>query len=138
VSENPKFAFPRWLLGTSYEATGDSDKAFDANMSALELEGAQEFAGRLRQMHDKEGTDAANRFWLDESIKMRPTGEGEISPLVIAMRAATVKDREQTLIWLEKALDESDTTIGGIKYLAKFDFVRDDPRFKSIEARLPY
>ena len=56
----------------------------------------------------------------------------------IAKRAATVKGREETPIWLEKDLDEGDTTIGGIKYLAKFDFVRDDPRFQSIAAKLPY
>ncbi|MEP7074920.1 MAG: winged helix-turn-helix domain-containing protein [Acidobacteriota bacterium] len=138
VSENPKFAFPRWLLGSSYEAAGDKDKAFETNVSALELENGHDLADRLRQMRDKEGTDAANRFWLDDSIKRQPTGDGEISPLVIAMRAATVKDREQTLVWLEKAIDEDDTTIGGVKYLAKFDFVRDDPRFQAMATRMPY
>ncbi|MEP6848262.1 MAG: hypothetical protein ABI999_05350 [Acidobacteriota bacterium] len=49
-----------------------------------------------------------------------------------------MKDREQTLSWLKKVLDEGDTAIGVVKYLAKFDFVRDDPRFQGVVARLPY
>ena len=48
------------------------------------------------------------------------------------MRAATAKDREQTLHWLERAVEEGDTTVGGIRFLSKFDFVRDDPRFRAI------
>ncbi len=136
AAENPQFSYPRWLLGTTYEAVGDREKSFAANLQALEADGGGELAVQLRKVRDAEGLDAANLFWLEESIKARNSEQD--SPLVIAMRAATVKDREQTLFWLERSLEEGDTTIGGIRYFAKFDFVRDDPRFQTVVSKLPF
>lgn len=135
-AENPRFSFPLWIMGISYEAIGDGEKAFEANLRALELEDEAELAGVLRRYREENGLDAANRFWLDESIRTRE--ENTISSLTIAGRAATVRDREQTLFWLEKALEEGDTTLGGTRFFAKYDFVRDDPRFQAVVTKLPF
>lgn len=135
AAENPRFSFPLWLLGTTYEAAGDVDKAFEVYLKALEADNELHLANRLRKVKNSEGLDAANRLWLDESekavVKFTP-------PIEIAMRAASVKDREKTLYWLEKALNEGDTTIGNIRYFAKFDFVHDDPRFAVLENQIDH
>ncbi len=136
AAENPQFAHPQWLLGISYEAAGDLERAFAANLKALEIEGGADFAVLLRNVHNAEGLEAANRLWFEESVKVQ--NSGQVSPLLIAMRAATVKDREQTLYWLERSLEEGDTTIGGIKFLAKFDFVRDEPRFQAVVQKMSF
>lgn len=131
TAENPQFSLPLWLLGTSYEALGDAERSFAANLRALTVEGSAELAAKLQKVKDADGIDAANRFWLDESVKERR--QGREAAFMVALRAATVKDRDQTLFWLEQAVHEGDQTTGGVKYLAEFDFVRDDPRFHALE-----
>jgi TolB-like protein/Tfp pilus assembly protein PilF len=136
VAENPQFSHAQWLLGTAYEGLGDLEKAFQVYLKALETDGGRKLADRLRKIKETEGLETANRMWLNESIRARR--DGHVAPMEIALRAATAKDVEQTLLWLEKALEEGDTTVGGMKYFAKFDFVRDDPRFQAIESKLSY
>ena len=141
AAENPHFSLPRRLLSIAYEAIGDMEKAFEADLKALEIEGGKELAAKLREQRDAIGISAANRFWLDEAIKAKETvrisstGEtqGRIVPaFFVASRAAVVKDREQTLRWLERSLQEGDPTLGGIRFFARYDFVRDDPRFQAV------
>lgn len=138
AAENPRFPLPLWILGTAYEAAGDPDKAFDANYKAVRAEngGGSQFVDALKKIRDEQGTAAANRWWFEESVKA-PKSEG-ISSLVIASRAATVKDADQTLIWLERSADEGDPALEQINYLSRFDFVRDDPRFQAVASRLSY
>lgn len=136
AAENPNFAHAQWLLGTSYEAVGDAEKAFAANMKALEIEGGGELTAKLQKVKETDGLDAANRLWLYESINARKSRQ--VSPLVIAIRAAALKDREQTLFWLEKSLEEGDPVLGSIRFFARFDFVRDDPRFQAIVQKIDF
>ncbi|QQS41643.1 MAG: tetratricopeptide repeat protein [Acidobacteriota bacterium] len=136
IAGDPQFSHAQWLLATSYEAAGDHERAFDAGLRGLEIDGGAEFAKRLRLIRESKGLDAANREWFEESVRMRE--KVRVNALVIAMRAATIKDREETLAWLKRALEEGDTTVGGIRYLSKFEFVRDDPRFQSILKEVPF
>lgn len=124
---------------------GDPKRALDARVKAVVLEGGGEFAKQVREIESAEEIDAANRFWLDESVKAKETGEigstGQkqtvgLPAITIALRAATVKDRDATLYWLEKALAEGDATLSRIRYLEKFDFVRNEVRFRSIVNKL--
>jgi hypothetical protein len=123
------------------------EKAFEADLKALEIEGGKEFAAKLRERRQASGISAANRFWLDEAIRAKETGQisstGEtqdsnLPALAVARRAAIVKDREQTLRWLERALQEEDPILGYIRFFARYDFVRDDPRFQAIVQKTSY
>jgi tetratricopeptide (TPR) repeat protein len=147
AAENPHFSLPRRLLGLAYGAIGDMEKAFEADLKALEIEGGKELAAKLREQREAVGISAANRFWLDEAIKAKETrrisstGEmqgGAVPAYFVASRAAIVKDREQTLHWLERSLQEGDPTLGGVRFFARYDFVRDDPRFQAIVQKLSY
>ena len=132
--ENPDFSHAFWILAAAHEAAGNKDLAFAANLRALEIEGGQELAAQLRAVSEKQGVEAANRAWFAE-LKNADAG---VSALFVAVRAASVGDNEQTLFWLEKALSEGDTTLGGIRYLPAFDLVRGDPRFEAILRDLPF
>ena len=147
AAENPQFSHPRWLLGHAYEGIGDTEKAFEADLKALEIEGGKEFAAKLRELKRVDGISAAHRFWLDEAIRAKEIGripstgetqDGAVSALDVAHRAAIVKDREQTLRWLERALQEGDPLLGGVRFLARYDFVRDDPRCQAILQKTSY
>ena len=147
AAENPQFSLPRWLLSHAYEGIGDMEKAFEADLKALEIEGGKEFAAKLRERRQAGGIIAANRFWLDEAIRSKETGrisstgetqDSNLPALSVARRAAIVKDREQTLRWLERALQEEDPILGYIRFFARYDFVRDDPRFQAIVQKTSY
>jgi TolB-like protein len=141
AAENPQFSLPRRLLSLAYEASGDMEKAFEADLKALEIEGGKELVAKLREQKEAVGISAANQFWLNEAIRVKETGRisstgemqgGAVPAFFVASRAAIVKDREQTLRWLERSLQEEDPTLGGIRFFARYDFVRDDPRFQAI------
>jgi DNA-binding winged helix-turn-helix (wHTH) protein/thioredoxin-like negative regulator of GroEL len=141
AAENPQFSLPRRLLSHAYESIGDREMAFEADLKALEIEGGKELAAKLREQKEAQGIGAANRFWLDHEIRAKEAGrisstgnpQGRNIPAFhVASRAAVVKDREQTLRWLERSLQEGDPTLGSIRFLARYDFVRDDQRFQTI------
>jgi DNA-binding winged helix-turn-helix (wHTH) protein/TolB-like protein/cytochrome c-type biogenesis protein CcmH/NrfG len=134
ATENPQFSMAKWFLATAYEASGEDEKAFAAGLEALRAEGGSSLAERLQRVHDESGVAVANRYWLDETIESQKAGKD--SALNVALRAATLRDRDQTLYWIERSAEEKDPTLFGIKYLAKFDFVRDDPRFKAVVENL--
>src|SRR6266498_3507248 len=147
AAENPQFSLPRRLLGLAYEAIGDKEKTFETDLKALEIEGGKELAAKLREQREAVGISAANRFWLDEAIRAKEAGRisstGEmqgsnVPAYFVASRAAIVKDREQKLRWLERSLQEGDPTLGGIRFFARYDFVRDDPRFQAIVQKTSY
>jgi TolB-like protein/lipoprotein NlpI len=137
AADNPNFSLPEWLLAASYQGIGDTEKAFNADLKALELEGGADLAERMRKVRDAEGLDAANHFWFKETLAARQSDSEAITAALLANRAAAIKDREQTLDWIEKAREEDDPLLFEIKYLSDFDFVRDDPRFQAVAATLP-
>ena len=145
AAENPQFSLAEWLLGLTFEESGNGERAFLENTKALEIDGGGAFAAELRKVKDEQGLAAANRLWFTETANAKKSISVEmqkepvrIAAVLVALRGATVKDREQTLYWLEKADEEGDPTLFQIKFLTKFDFVRDDKRFQSIAKKLNF
>jgi len=147
AAENPQFSLPMWLLGNAYEGIGDMEKAFEADLKALVIDGGKELAAKLRERRQAGGVSAANQFWLDEAIRTKEAGrssstvetqDSDFTALFISSRAAIIKDREKTLSWLERSLQEGDPILGSVRFLARYDFVRDDPRFQAIVRKTSY
>lgn len=135
AAENPEFPLPHWFLGAAYEESGDTEKAFASNLRGLEAEGSTELANRLRNIKEAQGLPAANQLWLDELLKARKNGN--VLALNIASFYAAMKNREQTLAWLEKASDEGEM-LSQIQYLVKYDFVRGTEKFRNILRKMDY
>ena len=136
TAEYPQLSLTKWFLGTAREANGDAEGAFDVNMQALKVEGSNDLAERLISVKQQDGLDAANRAWFESMLSARQSDPRGVVAMDLAMRAASLKDSEQTVAWLQKAEEENDPTLFGIKYLSKFDFVRDDPRVQAITTKL--
>jgi len=136
VAENPDFSMPQWFLATSYESLGENEKAFETSMRALVLDGDEALANRLRSVKETKGLAETNTVWLNELLQAKKNGKG--TAIDIAWRYATLGDRENTLEWLERSFDEGEPTIAQIKFLAKYDVVRDDLRFKALENKLGF
>jgi len=90
----------------------------------------------LFKVKQSNGLMAANHLWLNESLKARRNRSA--SALTIASLYAELKNRQQTLTWLEKAADEREQMLSQIRYVAKYDFVRDDERFQVILKRIGF
>jgi TolB-like protein/Tfp pilus assembly protein PilF len=147
ASENPQFSLAQWILGLTYEESGDAERAFSEYTKALDLDGGTAFADELRKVKDERGLEAANKLWFEETANEKRSGSTDTSKqkeptrmtaVLVASRAATTKDREQTLYWLERSSEEKDPTLFQIKYLKKFDFVRDDSRFQAVVSKLAF
>jgi len=135
-ADYPDFSMSQWFLGTSYESIGENDKAFEVNMRALDIEGSGELANRLRSIKESKGLDAANSAWLNDVVLLEKKGQD--SAMNVAFISASLSDRENTVKWLQKAYDEGEPTISQIKFLQKYDFVREDPRFQLLEQKLVF
>ena len=135
-AENPELALGSWLLAAAYEGNGDAERAFAWDLRALTAEGDGAFADRLSKVKQSNGLMAANQVWLNESLQARR--DRSASALTIASLYAELKNRQQTLTWLEKAVDEREQMLSQIKYIAKYDFVRDDERFQLILKRIGF
>jgi TolB-like protein/DNA-binding winged helix-turn-helix (wHTH) protein/Tfp pilus assembly protein PilF len=60
-----------------------------------------------------------------------------VDPGLIALDYATLADKEQTFIWLEKAFAEKSAALSfGIKVDPNFDFIRSDPRYANLLHRM--
>ena len=136
TAENPEVSLPHWFLGASYEGNGEREKALTANLRALELEGETELAKRLTVIRQSKGEQAAYQTWLNETLEDRK--KGFVPAIQIAIYAANLKNREQTLEWLEKAEQEHDATLWQIKYVARYDFLRGDERFDRLLKKIDF
>ncbi len=67
----------------------------------------------------------------------RRAGES-IDPDVFAFAYAALQDRDATLHWFDSMLAVRSTRLPAIGVDPLFDFLRDDPRYKAWEAKLPW
>ena len=134
IAENPEIPTPRWFLGLGYEGTGETDKAFVSELEAFRLGGGADLAKRVQVVKESTGIRAAYRAWLDETLQEKK--QHYVPALDIAFLAAVLKDREQTLDWLEKAEEGREPTLSQIKYSPRYDFLRSDERFVRIVEKI--
>ncbi len=136
IAENPELSFPHWILAASYDANGETEKAFAENMLALKLEGAVELAEKLKTIKEANGEQIAYQTWFEEMLKLRKNSF--VPAIQIATIAAVLKNQEQTLNWLEKAEEEHEATLWQIKYVARYDFLREDSRFQNLLQKIDF
>lgn len=136
TAEHPEFSLGFWFLGDGYGGIDNSEKSFASYLHALEIEGGGELVKRLKNKKEKDGITAAYQLWLETMLEARK--KGFVPALHIASLYASINNREGTLEWLEKASDEDIRTISGIKFIAVYDFVRDEERFKKIVEKIEF
>ncbi len=56
----------------------------------------------------------------------------------MAWHYAAVGDKENTIKWIEKAAEEGEPTLSQIRYMQRYDFVRDDTRFQAVMNQLGF
>ena len=59
-----------------------------------------------------------------------------VPPATVAIVFSGLGDRDQALTWLEKANEERDPWVTGLKAEPRFDSLRSDPRFQDLMRRV--
>lgn len=135
IRESPGFPLAYAGIILAYEKQGRFDEAAEANVKLLEFSGLSEpAAAAMGEIHKKHGYPALLRALLAGAE--REAQKGYVPAYVPAFLYARLGDRENTLLWAEKAYSERHRYIAYIGVEPSFDFLRDDPRFQDLIKRV--
>ncbi len=127
---DPNFAAAHKRLGRAYANQGHFDQAVAELKKGIALDQTPGALGLLGDYYARSGNKQEALGTIEELKTMFK--ESYASPALIALIYARLGDENQALEWLAKARpeDQANTSDPG------FDFVRSNPRFKVIQARL--
>jgi TolB-like protein/Tfp pilus assembly protein PilF len=126
---DPNSGMTRMRLGSAYADQHHYEQAVVQMKKALAIERRPRWLGRLGWVYARWGKASESLELIKELKEL--SKHGDVSPSLIARIYAVLGEKEQALIWLEKAKgDYPGTSDDG------FDSLRSDPRFKVLEARL--
>ncbi len=134
---DPKQPANYWGLGNVYVQMGQLDLAIREYRKAVQLSGeaprtlsalgyADALAGKRQ-----EALEILKR--LNEMSKHRP-----VEPLDFAAIYIGLGDKEQALAWLDKAYEQHDWGMLGLKMVPEYDSLRSDPRFQALLRRMNF
>lgn len=128
------FVGPRWYLARCNWLKNEKKEALIEYSKAIEIEGDKELAKKI--VNDAYSSDPkiGVRNLLREWQKQANTTN--ISFTDLAILASYLEDKNATLIWLEKAVAAGHPWATWINAEPEFDFVREEPRFKALLAKM--
>jgi TolB-like protein/Tfp pilus assembly protein PilF len=122
-------------LGWAYVYAGATDKGIEAIENSLALEGGDpKLSPDLAYIDALIGKKDEARRILGRVLELARTYQ--VSPGLIAMMYIGLNEREQALIWLEKAYREHSPMMAWLKADPRFDRIRPEPRFQELMRRV--
>jgi TolB-like protein/DNA-binding winged helix-turn-helix (wHTH) protein/tetratricopeptide (TPR) repeat protein len=123
-----------YLLVAVYADHGMFDQALAEEERWRPLIPAALHWSALAYIYGRGGRTAEARHAIEELLRL---GEREpVQARVFAWSYAGVRDTARTLAWLEKAYAEHSGELPALKVSPTYDFLRGDPRFTSLLARV--
>ncbi len=108
----------------SHEVDGDSAAAAEIPIVTSEVEAARVFVDMARKHLSDLETGARKGDW--------------VPPAAFAYVYAELRDPDETLRWLDSMQVGRDPSIHNVPVDPRFDFLRDDPRYRAWEAQLSW
>jgi len=137
---DPASVHAHQALGTLYERMGRNEDAMNEWATTLWLLGEHDATVRVRNAYTKAGYQAARMEALRDygAYLTKLSKERYVSPYWFASVNAQLGNREQALAWLEKAYDERDVCLFGLRAERNtvFSQLRDEPRFQAVFEKL--
>jgi TolB-like protein/Flp pilus assembly protein TadD len=132
---DPNYAQTHLYLGWVYEQQGKYADAIAQIQKGLDLSGGEsEMAGALGHAFAAAGRrDEAEK--LVAELKERSTRQ-YVAPFDIALIYAGLGEKNATFEWLNKAYEDRSSWFTWMAVDARFDGVRDDPRFRDLLRRM--
>ena len=137
IELNPAYFLPYWTVGTAYAHAGRFEEAIAAGERAVELSGGiPATVGILGWILGRaERLEEAGRLLLE--LKQAHQ-RGYVSPASIAWIYFGIREWEEALTWLSKAVEEHDPLLFGINCDPMFDTCRSEPRFRSLLRKMRF
>ncbi|MGE5733821.1 MAG: hypothetical protein ACM34E_01915, partial [Acidobacteriota bacterium] len=101
---DPKSSFAHEVCGSDYEQQGKYDDAMAEWRASLTLDGDSQLAARMTKAYEHSGYGGALQVWLKALLKK--SKREYVSALRIAELYAFLGEKDQALVWLEKAFQE--------------------------------
>ncbi len=118
------------LLVTAYADAGMFDRAIEAEQQWRPTTDVQVHWSTMAYVYGRAGRMAEAQHAIAEL--QRTSRTTPMQARVFAWAWAGVKDRGQTLAWLERAFQERSGEIVSLKVNPAYDFLRGDPRFQRL------
>jgi TolB-like protein/DNA-binding winged helix-turn-helix (wHTH) protein/Tfp pilus assembly protein PilF len=132
---DPNFAMTHWWLGLAYEGKGDVPRALAALEKTVSLSGRNPlYLAFLGNAYAVSGQKSQAEKILAE-LRER-SRRVYIQPYDMALIYAGLGNKEQALVWLEKAYEERSFSVITIGTWKQFDGLRADPRFRELVRRI--
>ena len=133
---DPDFPAAHYFLEKVYQAQGMYEEAYEESFKEPRRRGkASEFKDEIEKAHAKSGWKGARQKSLGMMLHERSTGRF-VSAYDIAEAYLILGEKEQTLDWLQKAVDEHSSQVMFVKVDPRFDGLHSDPRFQDLLRRL--
>ncbi|HEY2013765.1 MAG TPA: tetratricopeptide repeat protein, partial [Bryobacteraceae bacterium] len=125
----------RYQLGWAYVYSGAYDKGIEAIRGSQTVDGIDPLLSPdLAYIDSLIGKREETRQILNRLLVLAK--KYPISPGMIALVYSALDDREQTLIWLEKAYQRHSSMMVWLKVDPRFDRIRSDPKFQDLMRRV--
>ena len=124
----------RFYLAFVYSAKGDHDEAIAILESLKQQLPTSQMLGQLGAEYALTGrrTDALKTIAAINELSKQQY----VSPYDLAVVYNTMGDKEQALIWLEKAREDQSEWMSFLRFDYRFDGLRSDPRFTDLLRRV--
>jgi TolB-like protein/Tfp pilus assembly protein PilF len=127
-------------LATSYLMRGKYDQAAQEYQRSLFLHGEPDRARGLERSYTEGGITAVLKAMIE--FHNDPKRHDRYDPDYVAKTYAMLHDRENALLWLERAYKDREIAGGGmlmdVLVTPELDYVRSDPRYKTLLDRLGF
>ena len=132
---SPNFWAAHWVLGDTHERKGSYDEA-TAALSKAALFSAKNPAslGSLGFVYGRAGQPRMALEVLRDLEKL--TDERYVSPFNMALIHLGLDNKDQAMDWLEKGYRERSRSMIWLNVDARFDPLREDPRFQDLRHRI--
>jgi TolB-like protein/DNA-binding winged helix-turn-helix (wHTH) protein len=128
----PQFSM-HWFLAMVYWQQGRFDKALEEERLELERRGDTDLLAAMEEGLDAGGPVGAMRTKAE--VLVARAGEFHVDPFDIAETFARAGLVEETLHWLDKAIEHGSFKVTYIAFWPQLDVVRDDPQYQDFLER---
>jgi TolB-like protein/tetratricopeptide (TPR) repeat protein len=128
---DPEGPSSHFYVAWALEQLGRHDEAIEHHQRAVELSGSEPlFLAGLGYTYGLAGMTAEAQDLLQQLIALE--ARGEAGPIHLAMVHVGLGNIDETISWLDKAIDARQSHVVYLKQDAKFDPLRNDPRFAQL------
>jgi TolB-like protein/DNA-binding winged helix-turn-helix (wHTH) protein/Tfp pilus assembly protein PilF len=135
LARTPDLPVAHWAMAMTYREQGRPGDAIAELQRAVALSGESPYM-RAWLAHALAGAGQLEEATAIRRDLERQASQRFVSPFLFALMASGFGERDATLMWLERTADAQSGWVPFLAVEPEFRWIRDDPRFRRIVARV--